>query len=258
MLSEFWYVVYPVVFLLGIVIGRFLNVCIYRIPKEESIVTVNSHCMSCNHRLAWYDLFPLFSWIFLGGKCRYCKAKISVQYPVVEAVNGILYVVIFIINGISIESGLWCIVTSCLIVITVIDHRTMMIPVGSYLIILLAGIVHLIFYREDWLDYVLGAVAAGAFLLIIALLFRLITGKGGLGLGDIELMACAGLCLGLSRVFFAIIIGCVAGAVIEGIKIAVTKKKGKFAFGPYLSAAIFICLLFGTQMFEWYMGLMAL
>lgn len=257
MLAEFWYVFYPMVFLFGIVIGSFLNVCIYRIPKEESIVTVNSHCMNCDHKLAWYDLFPLFSWIFLGGKCRYCKAKISVQYPIVEALNGILYAVIFLINGITIESALWCIVTSCLIVITVIDYRTMLIPVGSYIIILLMGIVHLIFYREDWLDYVLGAVVAGAFLLIIALLFRLITGKGGLGLGDIELMACAGLCLGLSRVFFAIIIGCVAGAIIEGIKIAVTKKKGKFAFGPYLAVAIFICLLYGGQMYEWYMGLMA-
>ncbi len=257
MLAEFWYVFYPMVFLFGIVIGSFLNVCIYRIPKEESIVTVNSHCMNCDHKLAWYDLFPLFSWIFLGGKCRYCKAKISVQYPIVEALNGILYVVIFLINGITIESALWCIVTSCLIVITVIDYRTMLIPVGSYIIILLMGIVHLIIYREDWLDYVLGAVVAGAFLLIIALLFRLITGKGGLGLGDIELMACAGLCLGFSRVFFAIIIGCVAGAIIEGIKIAVTKKKGKFAFGPYLSVAIFICLLYGGQMYEWYMGLMA-
>ena len=256
MFTEIWYVFYPLVFLFGIVIGSFLNVCILRIPKEESIVTVNSHCMSCGHDLKWYDLFPLFSWIFLGGKCRYCKAKISAQYPIVEAINGLLYVIVFLINGITIESGLWCIVTSCLIVITVIDYRTMMIPVGSYIIILLMGIAHLIIYREDWLDYVLGAVVAGAFLLIIALLFRLITGKGGLGLGDIELMACAGMCLGLSRVFFAIIIGCVAGAIIEGIKIAVTKKRGKFAFGPYLSVAIFICLLFGGQMYEWYIGLM--
>ena len=256
MFTEIWYIFYPLVFLLGIVIGSFLNVCILRIPKEESIVTVGSHCMSCGHDLKWYDLFPLFSWIFLGGKCRYCKAKISAQYPIVEAVNGILYVVVFLINGVSVESGLWCIVTSCLIVITVIDYRTMMIPVGSYIIILLMGSVHLVIYREDWLDYVLGAVVAGAFLLIIALLFRLITGKGGLGLGDIELMACAGMCLGLSRVFFAIIIGCVAGAIIEGIKIAVTKKRGKFAFGPYLSVAIFICLLFGGQMYEWYIGLL--
>ncbi|MBO4396694.1 MAG: prepilin peptidase [Eubacterium sp.] len=250
-----WYILYPIVFIYGIVIGSFLNVCIYRIPQNESIVTVNSHCMSCNHRLKWYDLFPLFSWIFLKGKCRYCGARISAQYPLVEGINGLLYVVVFIINGWSVESALWCIVTSCLIVLTVIDFRTMMIPIGSYLIILLIGIAHLFLDLDNWLDYVLGAVCAGAFLLIIALLFRLITGKGGLGLGDIELMACAGMCLGLKRVFFAIIIGCIAGAIIEGIRIAVTKERGRFAFGPYLSVAIFICLLWGQAMFDWYWSL---
>ena len=257
-MGDLWYVLIPVVFIYGIVIGSFLNVCIYRIPKEESIVTVNSHCMCCNHKLKWYDLFPLFSWIFLKGKCRYCGAKISVQYPIVEAVNGLLYVAVFLINGWSVESALWCFVTSCLIVITVIDFRTMLIPVGSYMIILLIGIIHLCLDLDNWLDYLLGAVCAGAFLLIIALLFRLITGKAGLGMGDIELMACAGMCLGLSKVFFAIVIGCIMGAIIEGIRIAITKNKGKFAFGPYLSVAIFICLLWGKNMFDWYMSLMGL
>ena len=255
---DFWYVLYPIIFLYGIVIGSFLNVCIFRIPKEESIVTVKSHCMSCGHDLKWYDLFPLFSWLFLRGKCRYCGAKISVQYPIIEAVNGILYVVVFIVNGWSVESALWCFVTSCLVVITMIDFRTMMIPVGSYAIILLVGIAHLFLDIDNWLDYLLGAVCAGAFLLIISILFRLITGKSGLGLGDIELMACAGMCLGLSKVFFAIVIGCILGAIIEGIRIAVTKQKGKFAFGPYLSIAIFVCLLWGQAMCDWYLGLMGL
>ena len=146
-MEELWYILYPIIFLYGIVIGSFLNVCIYRIPKEESIVRVNSHCMSCGHRLAWYDLFPLFSWLFLKGKCRYCGEKISVQYPIVEAVNGLLYVLVFLVNGWNIQSGLWCVVTSSLIVITMIDFRTMMIPVGTYLIILLMGIVNL---ALDW------------------------------------------------------------------------------------------------------------
>lgn len=126
------------------------------------------------------------------------------------------------------------------------------------MIILLIGIVHLFLDFDNWLDYLLGAVCAGAFLLIIALLFRLITGKAGLGMGDIELMACAGMCLGLSKVFFAIVIGCIMGAIIEGIRIAITKNKGKFAFGPYLSVTIFICLLWGKNMFDWYMSLMGL
>lgn len=257
-MTDYLWVLYPIIFIFGIVIGSFLNVCILRIPKEESIVTVSSHCMSCGHDLKWYDLFPLFSWLFLGGKCRYCKAKISAQYPIVEAVNGALYVVVFLVNGISVESGLWCVVVSCLIVLSVIDFRTMMIPVGTYLIILVMGIIHTIMDWDNWLIYVAGLVGAGLFLLLCALIFRLVTGKGGLGLGDIELMACAGLCLGVWRVFFAILIGCLVGAICEGIRIAVTKKKGKFAFGPYLAGAIFICLLWGQDMVDWYIGLMGI
>ena len=84
-------ILYIVTFLYGIVIGSFLNVCIYRMPKKESLVTMGSHCMNCGHKLKWYDLFPLFSWIFLKGKCRYCNAGISSQYPMVEAVNGLAY-----------------------------------------------------------------------------------------------------------------------------------------------------------------------
>ena len=91
---------YIFAFLYGIVIGSFLNVCIYRIPKKESVVTVGSHCMNCQHKLAWYDLFPLFSFLILRGRCRYCKAKLSWQYPVIECLNGVLYVVVVAVHGI--------------------------------------------------------------------------------------------------------------------------------------------------------------
>ena len=91
------------IFLFGIVIGSFLNVCIYRIPKGEDIVKVNSHCMTCGYQLKWYDLIPIFSYIFLRGKCRKCKTKLSCQYPIVEAVNGFMYVLIFAVNGLNVE-----------------------------------------------------------------------------------------------------------------------------------------------------------
>ena len=122
------FVLYIVAFLYGIVIGSFLNVCIYRMPKEESIVTVGSHCMSCNHKLRWVDLFPLFSWLFLKGKCRYCGAKISAQYPLVEGANGVLYVLIFFVNGWNVDSVLWCLLISVILVIAVIDFRAMKFP----------------------------------------------------------------------------------------------------------------------------------
>lgn len=239
-------------FIFGIVIGSFLNVCIYRIPKKENIVTVGSHCMKCNHRLKWYDLVPLFSFIFLRGKCRYCGTKLSFQYPLVEFVNGALYVLVFWINGFSVESVLWALLTSCLIVISVIDYNTLRIPTVFELIILLIGVIHLFLDFENWLVYVIGFFTASLLLLIIALVFRAITGKSGLGLGDIELMACAGLCLGAYNIFIAMLIGSVLGAIVESIRLGITKKKGKFAFGPYLSIGIWIALMFGNELFGWY------
>ena len=104
------------IFIYGIVIGSFLNVCIYRIPQKEDIVRESSHCMSCGHRLKWYDLVPLFSYLFLKGKCRYCGSKLSKQYPIVEALNGILYVVVFYATDFSWDSILYCLMTSALIV----------------------------------------------------------------------------------------------------------------------------------------------
>ena len=173
-------VIYFIVFLYGIIIGSFLNVCILRIPLKETIVSKRSHCMSCGHQLAWYDLFPLFSYLFLRGKCRYCKTKISKQYPIVEFVNGAMAVLCFAFAGFRAEklanmnvlikvgqyqTGedvlvtdwfasiydieyiiLSCILCSALIVISVIDWRTFEIPVSANVVILVLGIINLISY----------------------------------------------------------------------------------------------------------------
>ena len=131
-----------IVFLFGVLIGSFLNVLIYRIPKGENFVTENSHCMTCNHRLYAKDLVPLFSWLFLGGKCRYCKAKISAQYPIVEATNGIMYALIFwfICEEPKIALFGYCAAFSALLVATVIDWRTMEIPDSMWVTVLIGGI----------------------------------------------------------------------------------------------------------------------
>ena len=99
---------YIIIFIFGIVIGSFLNVCIYRLPLHESIITAPSHCMTCGRKLKWYDMVPVFSWIVLGGKCRNCKSKISAQYPIIEALNGILYVLVCVVNGPTWVSLLYC------------------------------------------------------------------------------------------------------------------------------------------------------
>ncbi len=242
---------YIFIFVYGIVIGSFLNVCIYRIPKKESIVTVSSHCMTCNHRLTWYDLFPLFSFLFLKGRCRYCGIKLSLQYPAVEFLNGILYIIVFWVNGMNVESGLYCLLVSALLVLSVIDYQTMEIPVSVNAVILGIGILHMVLDMDHWMRYVIGFFAASLFLLLCLIVTR---GRG-IGGGDIKLMAVAGLCLGWDNILLALVFGCIIGSVIQCIVIAYTKKKTKFAMGPYLSVGIFVAMLWGGRFLEWYIGL---
>lgn len=241
-----------VVFLYGIIIGSFLNVCILRIPQKESIVTVGSHCMKCNEKIKWYDLIPLFSYLFLQGKCRNCKAHISAQYPIIEGLNGVLYVALFAINGFSLETAIYCLLTSALIVLSVIDYRTMIIPPSINITILILGCLHIAIDYDNWMDYVIGFFAVSLFL---ALCFAITKGRG-IGGGDVKLMAAAGLCVGWENIVFGLVIGCIIGSIIQ-IVIMIVKKEGrKFAFGPYLSAGIFISLFIGKNFFTWYLSLL--
>ena len=158
---------YIVIFLYGIVIGSFLNVLIYRIPKKENIVTTRSHCMNCGYQLRWYDLVPLFSYLALGGRCRKCKAHISVQYPVIEALNGVLYLLVFWKYGMSVDSLVYCLLFSALLALSVIDFRTYEIPVGFNLFILALGLIHGAFHYTQWLDFLIGFLCVSVFLLLL-------------------------------------------------------------------------------------------
>ena len=119
---------YLILFVYGIVIGSFVNVLIYRLPKHEDFVKIRSHCMSCGYQLRWFDLIPIVSWVIYKGRCRNCGQKISAQYPLIEALNGVVYVLVGIVYGISVDTVLICLAASVLITISVIDYRTMVIP----------------------------------------------------------------------------------------------------------------------------------
>ncbi len=242
---------YSMIFLYGIVIGSFLNVCIYRIPKKESVVTVGSHCMSCGHHLKWYDLFPVFSFLFLKGKCRYCGAKLSYQYPLIETANGILYVIVFLVNGINVQSTLYCFFVSALLTLSVIDYRTQEIPIGINAVILVLGVIVTALDLEHIWSHVIGFFAVSVFLLLCLIL----TKGRGIGGGDVKLMAVAGLLLGWQNSILGLVIGCLVGSVIQCVVIAVTKEKTKFAMGPYLSIGMFVAMLWGNVFWEWYIGL---
>lgn len=239
--------------LYGIVIGSFLNVVILRTPLKESITLTRSHCMNCGHTLAWYDLFPLFSYLFLGGKCRYCKEHISAQYPIVEAINGALYVVLFLMKGISIETILYCLCASALLALSVIDWRTKEIPVGFNIFIFILGLIRLFTDIGNWSQYVIGLFAVSGFLFLLLL----ITKGRGIGGGDIKLMAATGLLLGWQLNIIAFLLGCIIGSIIHLTMMAVKKVGRELAFGPYLSAGVFLAMIWGEQLVGWYLSMWA-
>ena len=254
------YIIFGIVFLYGIVIGSFLNVCIFRIPDEDSIVTGRSHCMNCNAKLKWYELIPVFSFIFLLGKCKSCKSRISIQYPIIEALNGLFYVLVFYLYGWKSMNTIflnviYCLVISALIVLSVIDFRTNTIPIGINIFIMVMGLTAAL-VRYFWfgrstdimLDHAIGFFAVSVFLLLI---FYATKGRG-VGGGDIKLMAGAGLLLGWGNVLLAFFIGCILAAIIHPIRMRVSNIGRALAFGPYLSIGIVIAMLYGKQMIDWY------
>jgi len=248
MLPQLIIFIYALVFIYGVVVGSFLNVCIYRIPSGESIVTVPSHCMNCGYKLKWYDLVPLLSYLFLGGRCRQCKAKISPQYFIVELANGVLWVLTFLLTGIEWVSIVYCLMVSALLVLSVIDWRTYEIPFGLNLFIFILGVIATVLERGQWLTHLIGFFVVSVPLLIIFLASQ---GRG-IGGGDIKLMAAAGLVLGWKLTIVAFIIGCFIGVIVHYARMKFSDQDHVLAFGPYLSIGIVLALWFGNYIVSWY------
>jgi leader peptidase (prepilin peptidase)/N-methyltransferase len=242
---------YITIFLFGICIGSFLNVCIYRIPNKEDIVFDRSHCLQCGYQLRWYDLFPILSYMLLRGRCRNCRERISLQYPIIEALNGLLYILVFSIHGIGLPSIIYCMLTSALLVISIIDFRTYEIPQEMNRFIGGLGIIRMMIEFPNIWEFLIGFISVSGFLL---LLFFLTKGNG-IGGGDIKLMAAAGLILGFPAIVLAFVLGCILGSIIHLIRMKVSKQGRVLAFGPYLCAGIFLTMLYGNQMIHWYLNL---
>lgn len=203
------YVVFAFIF--GSVIGSFLNVVILRTPLRQSIITEPSHCFSCGHRLAWYDMFPIFSWIFLRGKCRYCKARISPRYMIIEAVTAVSYCLAYLIFGFKWELAFSIVLFAVLVALSGIDIDHFEIPYWCSIVTAILGIASFfVFPATPWYERL---IALG----VIAVLFFILVLVGGMGGGDLQLMIGASLLLGY-RVFIALFIGILSGAVYGVIK----------------------------------------
>ena len=150
-------------FLAGACVGSFCNVLIYRIPREEEFVKTPSHCMTCGHNLRWFELIPVVSWLAQGGKCRSCGVKLSAQYPIVEALNAVMWLLTGILfRGDWLTVGLYCLLYSMLMVLSVIDWREFIIPNGINLVILILGIIRVATDPANWLTYLIGMVSVSA------------------------------------------------------------------------------------------------
>lgn len=243
---------YCMVVLLGLLVGSFLNVCILRIPIKETIVKGNSHCMNCKIKIKAYDLVPIFSYIFLGGKCRNCKTKISFRYPLIEFTNLTLYILILWQFGFSLKTVYLCAISSVLLVISMIDLDTQEIPNG--LIIFLLGLSPVGFFINDmpfW-HRIIGFFAAS---LILFFLAELTEGFGG---GDIKLMAACGLLIGFQNVLVGLFIGVVLGGIYGASLLLFTKagKKTPIPFGPALCLGVYLASIWGERILSWYLSLL--
>ncbi|MDO8663699.1 MAG: prepilin peptidase [Candidatus Wildermuthbacteria bacterium] len=270
---------YFFIFFFGLAVGSFLNCVIYRLEEGKSFLKGRSYCPHCKHNLSWQDLVPVLSFLILRGKCRYCRGKISVQYPLVEIATGLLFVSAFWIspqplsrgwatqpigNGLWSDFGLWILISSFLIIIFVYDLKHYIIPDRViYPAILVSGIwypVSGIFFDSyteyDILNTIYSAVGAALFFLIIVLVSR---GKW-MGVGDIKLAFLMGLILGWPNILVALFLAFSIGAIV-GISLIILKKKGlksEVPFGPFLVAGTFLALFWGGDIVSWYLGLIML
>lgn len=246
---------YFFVVFLGLVIGSFLNVCIYRIPSGESIAFPTSHCRNCNHNLKPQDLVPVFSFIFLRGKCIYCREKISIRYPLIESLNGILYLLVYLKFGMSVMTLEYFILVSLLIVIGIIDYDSQFVFTSTTIF---GGIVAVIFiliqsfiYHADVTNLILGGVLGFGIIGTIVFITK------GMGTGDIEIAVVCGLFLGsngiLLGLFLAIILGGVTGLII--LAMGLKEAKEKIAFGPFIAFGSVISMLWYDEIMKIYFGL---
>ncbi len=247
-------IVYAIFALLfGLIFGSFFNVVGLRVPKKESIVTPPSHCTSCQRRLTALDLIPVFSYIFLGGKCRGCGVKLSPIYLLTEFVTGILFSFAVWQLGITIETAVALFFISLLMIIVVSDIAYMLIP-DKILLFFLPFLIlgRILSPLDNWWDSLLGAVVGFGILLLIAVI-----SKGGMGGGDIKLFFLIGLVLGtantLITLFLASVIGMIAGIIV--LKVRGQGRKNPVPFGPSIALAAIIVYFYGEDMLDWYMGL---
>jgi len=240
------------IFLLGLIVGSFLNVCIYRLPRNQSIVRPPSHCPQCGTKLKPWDLVPVVSFLLLKGKCRYCRTKINWRYPLVEFLTGLVFFLLFTVFGL-IPFFVYSAVFACfLIIITFIDfEHQLILDKVNYPGLVVGLLGSLLTPGLSFVDALFGMFAGGGLLLLIAVVTR-----GGIGGGDVKMGAMVGAYLGWPLVLLALLLAFAGGAIVGVILIIMKLKTRKdyIPFGPYIAIGALVTMLFGQQIIQWYLG----
>lgn len=270
------------VFLVGLCVGSFLNVVIYRLPvmmerqwrheaaellagndqpteivpaEHFNLMVPRSRCPHCGHQITALENIPLVSWLLLKGRCKSCKSPISPRYPLVELATALLSLLVFLMFGPTVKTLVAIPMTWALISLTMIDFDTQLLPDDITLPLLWSGLlVNLNGVFVPLEKAVIGAMAGYLVLWSVYWLFKLLTGKEGMGYGDFKLLAALGAWLGWAMVPLIVLLSSVVGTVIGLAYLAIRKESAPFAFGPYIAIAGFIALLWGAPLLTWYLG----
>lgn len=252
--------VYVLAGLFGLCVGSFLNVVIYRLPKEMSLAYPGSHCTTCDYKLRWYDNIPVFSWLLLGGKCRKCKEPISVRYTVVELANTALWLlsVALFWQSSPVYAVVSAVLSSVMICIFFIDLEYMLIY-NRFILLLAAGGLVAMFHDSYTTptDHIIGAMVGGGVFALLYFGAIALLKKEAMGFADVKLAAAAGLLLGWQKLILAILIGSVVGSFVLVILNRLKKqdRDTEYPFGPFIVGGILVAMLVGEPILTWYVGL---
>lgn len=240
---------------LGLLIGSFLNVCIYRLPRRESVTWPGSHCTSCQRPLAWYENIPVVSWIALRGRCRTCGDPISAMYPIVEMVTAAVFVGGYATYGPTPLLAVRLLFAAAMIVLFVIDLQHQILPNAITLPGIAVGIAASFVLPPGWVDALAGAVAGGALLYAVAEAYYRWRGVEGLGMGDVKMLAMIGAFLGWKLMLVTLVLASFAGSILGLAIIASGRGSMRLAlpFGTFLAVGALAAATIGEPLLDWYL-----
>ena len=240
----------------GLCVGSFLNVCIYRLPLNLSIVHPPSRCSSCGRTLSWFDNVPVVSWVVLRGRCRTCHEPVSWMYPIVEVITALTFVSGYLLYGLTPLAAVRVLFACALIVLFVTDLQHKILPNIITVPGIVVGFVCSLFLEPGWRDSLIGIIAGGGTLFAIAETYYRVRGQEGLGMGDVKLLGMIGAFLGWKLVLLTLVLASFAGSLAGGALLISGRGDMKYAlpFGTFLAVGALVAAIWGNPVVDWYLG----